>query len=177
MLQSPRLKDRVKTIGVYQSLSKNALFEHKFIQNIKKLYKHASKFDNQQQFTDILEAAMVSTPEGFTNKITRCPMTPTPVNNPSSIKSLCIFTNILDVKRRTSICRVVTSKSKRKAIKAGTTPWEFKPKQKLNLKINDQIKKYLYNWIMNYPKVLRSPIFKYCLKVNIDGHTKPQIFP
>ena len=38
MLQSPRLKDDVKTIGIDLSLSNNALFEHKCIQNINKLY-------------------------------------------------------------------------------------------------------------------------------------------
>ena len=86
MLQSPRLKDRVKTIGIDQSLSNNALFEHKFLQNIKKLYKHASKCDVQQQFKYILEATMVSTPEGFTNNSPRYLMTPTPVNKPSARK-------------------------------------------------------------------------------------------
>ena len=54
MLQSPRLKDHVQTIGIDQSLSKNAPYEHKCLQNIKKLYKQAGKCDNQQQFKDIL---------------------------------------------------------------------------------------------------------------------------
>ena len=44
-------------------------------QKHKKLYKHAGKCDNQKQFKDILEAAMVSTPEGFTNDSPRYPMT------------------------------------------------------------------------------------------------------
>ena len=30
---------------------------------------------------------------------------------------------------------------------------------------------------MHHPKVVQSPIFNYCLKVNIDGHTRPQIVP
>ena len=41
---------------------------------------------------------MVSTPKGFTNDIPISPMTSTPVNKPSAQKSLCLFTNILDVK-------------------------------------------------------------------------------
>ena len=45
MLQSPRLKDHIQTIVIEQFLSKNALYEHKCIQNIKKLYKHAGKCD------------------------------------------------------------------------------------------------------------------------------------
>ena len=33
ILQSPRLKYYVKTIGIYQSLSNNVIFEHKCLQN------------------------------------------------------------------------------------------------------------------------------------------------
>ena len=61
MLQSPRLKYHKQTISIDQSLSNNAIYEHKFLENIKTLYKKYGKFDNQQQFKDILEAAMVST--------------------------------------------------------------------------------------------------------------------
>ena len=38
MLQSPRLKNHVQTIGIDQSLSNNAIHEHKCLENIKKLY-------------------------------------------------------------------------------------------------------------------------------------------
>ena len=79
--------------------------------------------------------------------------------------------------KKTSTCQVGADKSKSKAIKFRNTPWLLKQNLIGHSKINEQIKKYLYNWIMNYPKVLRSPIFKYCLKVNIDGHTKPPNFP
>ena len=64
-----------------------------------KLYKQAGKCDDQQKFKDILESAMVSTPEGFANDIPIYPMTSTPVNKPRSQKSLCLFTNILYVKK------------------------------------------------------------------------------
>ena len=89
MLQSTRIKYHVKTIGIEQYLSNSALFEHRFLQNINKLYKHAGKCDDQQQFKDILEAAMVSTPEGFTNNSPRYAMTSTPVKKRIAIKSLC----------------------------------------------------------------------------------------
>ena len=46
MLQSLRIKDHVKNIGIDQRLINNALFEHKCLKNIKKLYKHAGKCDN-----------------------------------------------------------------------------------------------------------------------------------
>ena len=50
MLQSPRLKDNVQTIGIAQSLRKNAIYKQKYLENIKKFYKQAVKCDDQQQF-------------------------------------------------------------------------------------------------------------------------------
>ena len=96
---------------------------------------------------------MFSIPEGFTNNSTILPITPTQVKKPSARKSLCIFTNILYAKKRNAIQQVWAAKSKRKAIKAGTTIWTKKAKQKLNSKMNDQIKKSLYNWIIRHPEV------------------------
>ena len=100
MLQSPRLKDNVQTIGIHLYLSNNAIYEHKCIENIKRLYKQYGKCDYQQQFKDILEAAMISTPEVFTNNSPISPMNPTLVKKPSAQKSLCMFTNILDVDKK-----------------------------------------------------------------------------
>ena len=71
---------------------------------------------------------MVSTPEGFTNNSPISPMISTPVKKPSARKSLCLFTNILYVKKKTAIRRVGAAKSKRESIKAGTTLWEKKKK-------------------------------------------------
>ena len=84
---------------------------------------------------------MISTPEGFTYNIRRYPMNQTPVNKPSTRKSLRIFTNILDVKNKTAIYQVRDSNSKRKAIKVGSTIWAMKTKRRVNSKINDRIKK------------------------------------
>ena len=69
---------------------------------------------------------MVSIPEVFTDDSTIYPMTPTPVKKPSARKSLCIFTNILDMRKKNSARRVGATKYKRKTIKYGTTPWELK---------------------------------------------------
>ena len=44
-------------------------------------------------------------------------------------------------------------------------------------KINEHIKKSLYNWIMHHPQVVQSPMANYCLKVKIDGYTEPQLVP
>ena len=60
---------------------------------------------------------MVSTPEGFTNNRPRYPITPRTLKKPSARKSLCLFTNISDVKKKTDIYRFGAAKSKRKAIK------------------------------------------------------------
>ena len=79
---------------------------------------------------------MVYTPEGFTDKSPISPMNPTPVKKPSSRKSLCMFTNILDMNKKTAYRRVGAAKSKRKTIKYVNKPWELKQKQKGNSKID-----------------------------------------
>ena len=43
---------------------------------------------------------MVSNTEGFTDTSLRSPMNPTPVRKLSARKSLCLFTNILYVKKK-----------------------------------------------------------------------------
>ena len=47
MLQSPRLEYHMKTIGIDQSLSIMPSVEHKFLNNIKKIYQHSGKCDEQ----------------------------------------------------------------------------------------------------------------------------------
>ena len=75
MLQSPQLKYHVQTIGIYPSLSNNAIYEHKCLENIKTLYKQAGKCDDQKKSKNILESAMVYNPEVFTNNSPISPMT------------------------------------------------------------------------------------------------------
>ena len=43
--------------------------------------------------------------------------------------------------------------------------------------IKDHMNKALYSSIINHPQVVQSPIANYCLKMNIDGPTIPQIVP
>ena len=52
------------TIGVDILLSDSALYENWSLENIKKLYKSAGKFNDQNQYKDIIEAPMVFTSEG-----------------------------------------------------------------------------------------------------------------
>ena len=56
-------------------LNKSAIYEHKCLENIKKLYKQPGKCDDQQQFKDILESAIVSTPGVFTDNSPIYPIT------------------------------------------------------------------------------------------------------
>ena len=67
MLQSSRLEDDMKTIGIDQSSFARSSFEHRCMNNIKKIYQHAGKCDDQKNLKDILEAAILSTPEGVTD--------------------------------------------------------------------------------------------------------------
>ena len=48
------------------------------------------------------------------------PGPPMIVKKCSAIKSLCIFTEVLDVKKKTNVLQVGAAKSKRKAILAGS---------------------------------------------------------
>ena len=139
-------------------MSNSAIFQHRFLQNINKLYKHSGKCDDQQQLKDILEDAVVSITEGLINNSPIYPMTPALVKKPSAIKSLCLFTNILDVKKKTDICRVGATKLRRKANKSGTTPWAMEKKRQINQNINNQIKRSLCDWIIRHPQVVKSPI-------------------
>ena len=76
----------MKTIVIDQSLCTRTFFQHKYMNNIKKIYRHAGKFDDQQNIKDIIYADMVSTPEGVTDNSPNVPMTSTPVQKPSARK-------------------------------------------------------------------------------------------
>ena len=82
----------------------------------KKINQHAGKWDYQQNLKDILDAAMVSNPEGVTDDSTNVPMTSTPVKKLSARKSLCLFINIFDVRKKTAKRRIGAAKSKRRAM-------------------------------------------------------------
>ena len=55
--------------------------------------------------------------------------------------------------------------------------WSIIPKSKGPTKINSQVKKYLYNCIIQHPQVMQSPIANDCLKVYIYRHSEPQLVP
>ena len=92
MLQSSRLEDHMKTIGIDQSSFTRTSFEHRSMNNIKKIYQHTGKCYDQQNLKDIIDAAIISTPEGVTDNSPNVHMTSTPIKKPSARKSLCLFT-------------------------------------------------------------------------------------
>ena len=107
------------------------------------IYQHAGKCDDQQNLKDILDAAMVSTPEEVTYEITSLPMTSTPVKKPSARKSLCLFTKILNVKKRIAKRRVGATKSNFRAMNVGTRQWTNKRNEK-RIQISMRISNVIY---------------------------------
>ena len=67
MLQSLCLENNMKTIDIDRSLRNRPSVEHKYLNNIKKIYQHAGNCDYQQNLKDILDSGMVSNPEEVTD--------------------------------------------------------------------------------------------------------------
>ena len=176
MLQLSRSEYNMNNIGIDQLLCNRYSLEQKCMNNIKNIYQHAGKSDYQQNLKDIIDAAMVSTTEVFTNNSPNVHMTSTQVKKPSARKSLCLFTNILDVNPKTEKFRIVAAEEKRRAMKVGNIQWTQK-KRKGHSKIYEQIERNLYAWITRHPQAVQSPISKYCLKVMLNDKKEPQLVP
>ena len=65
----------MKPIGIYQSSFARSSFEHRCMKNTKKIYQHAGKCDYQQNLKDIIDSAILSTPEGGTENSPNVHMT------------------------------------------------------------------------------------------------------
>ena len=165
------------TIGIYQLLSNCEMYEHICLENTKKLYTYYGKCNDKLQFIEILEASMVSTTDRFTDNSTVSPGPTMILRKCSEIKSLRLFTEVLDFKKKTYVCRVGADKSKRKAIISGSMLWSSITKSKRHKNINEQVNKYLYNWILQHPQIVQSSIEKRLPKVSIDGCSEPQLVP
>ena len=76
------------------------------MENIKKLYKYARTCDDQHQYKAILEAEMVSNTKGFTYNGSISPVPSIFSKKPSASKSLCQFTEVLDAKQKSAVCRL-----------------------------------------------------------------------
>ena len=175
MFQSTCLKDHMKAIGIDQSLSFSASFEHKFLNNIKKIYQHTVRYYDQQKFKNILEDAMVSTPEEIPDDSPSFHTNQTTVKNPTAIKSLRFSPKYLMLTRQLLSVMLETKNKNEELLNLEVVCGKLK-KRKVHSKINDHIKHDLYKWITHYPHVLQLPIFNDCLKVIFDDQTQPQIF-
>ena len=130
MLQSSRLEDHMNTIGIDQPSFTRSSFEHRCMNNIKNIHQHAGKCNDQQNLKDIIDAAILSTPEGVTDNSPNLHLTSLPVKKPSARKSLCLFTKILDVQHKTAKRRFVAARSGRKAMKECNSLWTKKQNEK-----------------------------------------------
>ena len=92
---------------------------------------------------------MVSTPEIFIDNSSILPGPPMIVKKCSAIKPLRLFTEGLYVKNKTAVRRLVVSKSNLKALIEDSMLCSSIPKRKVRRKINEQVKKYLYNLFCN----------------------------
>ena len=69
----------MNTIGIDQSSCIRSSFEHRCMNNTKKIYEHAGKCGDQQNLKDIIDAAILSTAEGITDNSTIVHMASKPV--------------------------------------------------------------------------------------------------
>ena len=90
MLQSSRLKDHTKTIGIDRLSFTRSYFEHRCMNNTKKIYQHAGKCDHKKNFKDILEDALLSTPKSVTDNSPNVNMPSTPFKKLSA-RNHCVY--------------------------------------------------------------------------------------
>ena len=120
---------------------------------------------------------MVSTPEVFNDKSPIPYGPPVPVKQSNARKSIHQFSETLDIKPKTDVRRLCAAKSKCRAIIVGSMLWSSITKRRGHIKINECVKRYPYNWILQHLQVVQSPISNYCLKLSIDGQAELQLVP
>ena len=116
-MQYEKPKQNIFAIGVDQLLSNSALYDNRCLENIKKLYKTTSKHEDQQHCKEMIEAALVSTPEGCTDNSLMKPNPSVSTKKTSARKPLCKFTETLNVKHKTAVRRFDAAKENCKATK------------------------------------------------------------
>ena len=55
--------------------------------------------------------------------------------------------------------------------------WFIIKKQHSHNRINQHVRKYIYNWILQHPQVVVYPIENDCIKLSISGQVEPQLVP
>ena len=110
-LQLYRLKKHKVAIGIYQLLSNSKMYEHICLENINKLYTSAVKFYYQLQYKDIIEAEMVSNPGRFNSNRPMSSRPSVTVRKSSARKLICLFTEVLDEKKKNIFRTSLTQRS------------------------------------------------------------------
>ena len=75
------------------------IYANKYLEIIKKWYKYYEKYDDKQQYKAIIEAAILSTPNGLTYNTPITLITLVNMKKSIAIKSLSPFLALLDVKK------------------------------------------------------------------------------
>ena len=86
------------------------MYKHICLENINTLYKSSGKCNYKLHFKDNIESWMVSNTERFTDNSPITPGTPIIVKKRSARKSLRLFTEVLDVKNKTTVRRIGAAK-------------------------------------------------------------------
>ena len=121
----------------------------------------------------MIEAAMVSTTEGFFDNIPMPFGQYVTVKKPSTSKSLNQYIEALYAKPRTALRQLCVAKSKRKTIISGSMLWSSVPKQCSHTIINECLKKCRY--ILHHAQVVQSPIANEYLKLSLDEQAVPHL--
>ena len=83
----------MNTIGIDQSSFARSSFEKRCMNNIKNIYQNAGKCDDQQNLKDIIDAAILSTPEGVTDNSTYFHMASKPEKK-QVLGNHCVYSQI-----------------------------------------------------------------------------------
>ena len=130
----------VSAITIDQYLSNITIYEHRYLENIKQLYKSAVNCDDQQHYKAIIEASVVYCTEGFTDNIPMSPIQYVNMKNKIAIKPLRHFLDTLEVKTKTVLSRFCAAKSKCKSTRAGSMFCSSIPNRRSDTKINQRVK-------------------------------------
>ena len=112
---------------------------------------------------------MVYTTKGFTDNSPIPSSQYMTVKKTSTRKTRSQFLDTLEIKPKTAVGRFCAAKPNQKAIRYGRMLWYSIPKIRGHSKINQQVKKYLCNWIIKSPQVVYLLIENDCPKMSIDG--------
>ena len=120
---------------------------------------------------------MVLTPEEFTDNSPIPPSQSVTVKYSSARKSLHQFSESFDIKPKTDVLKFCADRSKQNAIISVSMLWSGILKRWVHSKINQQVKKALYDCILQHHQVLQFPIANFRFRLSIEGQSETQLVP